>query len=382
MRIIGLLFLITFQSLKKTKSHKPICSSSKILIVQKAGLGDFLMLLPTLLAISNSDKQIKMNILVSNEVYPLAKRYNIFHSIRILNNDKCNIFIRIKSLLREIIIGIMTPYDVIFQPCSGVNVVTYLLLVFTKAKLKIGFKYPESYNYFDICIDYNQEEKDIIQNSKILKFLGIENTIPTPEIQLNTEEIQFADRLIEKLKKSSFGSITGREKIIGIYPTTMEVYGENSRDWGANKFASFIDCLNNICKDILFIFFGSRYDKKYCEEIISRSLTSPKYFVSAGEVNIFNNCALAKHCNIIVGIDGGFMHFLNIIRIPSIVLWGPTTHKNHGYENTYTTNLSLNVECSPCYGNKILRSCNHRKCLNNIEAGYLCEIVKEKLLTK
>lgn len=320
-------------------------SPRKIIIVQKAGLGDFLMLLPTLLTISKSRKDIKLNILVTSEVYPLAKRYGIFNSVRILETDSYSIYRRIKSLLREILIDLRKPYDIIFQPCSGANVVTYLLLTFSRAKIKVGFDYNEGYNFFDISLHYNSSIKDVRQNAMILNYLGISvKQLIEPKIPIFPNESEVARRMIEKEKKRLWGETSAKIKMVGIYPHTMEPHTEISRAWGIENFASFVDYLHNEIKDIFFIFFGSASDRKYCEEIVNKTETQPKAFILTGTVSIFESCAISKYCDIVIGIDGGFMHFINIMKIPSIVLWGQTSYKNHGYDNDYTTNLMNSID--------------------------------------
>ena len=309
--------------------------------MQKAGLGDFLMLMPTLLTIHSNKPLLKLDLLVPEEIYELAMRFNIFNSIRLFENNRKSMFKRIKSLLREIIINIIAPYDILFQPCSGPNLASYVLFTFSRAKLKIGFCYNKSFNVFDVTLNYSYEQKDVTQNTILLKYLGIDKEIIYPLMPIEFSEALSADKIIQQQKELIFDTITGGEKIIGIYPTTLLANDENSRHWGVNTFASFIDGLYGWEKNILFIFFGSAQDKYYCEQILNKTSIHFNAFILAGRVNLFESCAVAKHCNLVIGIDGGFMHCVNLMKIESIVIWKSTSYKNHGYDNNYTINLSL-----------------------------------------
>ncbi len=57
-------------------------------------------------------------------------------------------------------------------------------------------------------------------------------------------------------------------------------------------------------------------------------------------------------CALFITNDSGPMHLSVLQKTETIVLWGPTQVKNIGYLNKpYVHNLSLNLDCAPCFQN-------------------------------
>lgn len=85
--------------------------------------------------------------------------------------------------------------------------------------------------------------------------------------------------------------------------------------------------------------------------------------------------------------DSGPMHLAVLLKVPTVVIWGPTQADYSGYrESEFLKNVSLNMSCSPCFINSdsdMGASCHKRiSCMKDLGSSLVFEKVKEILTEK
>ncbi len=170
------------------------------------------------------------------------------------------------------------------------------------------------------------------------------------ELYFSEEEEMFGSNIIldakkwwKKNKKNNF------EKIVFIEPSRIKTIKSNSfenRNWGIDKWQSFIDNFKNEYLFIQSVFSGS----DFLEGIYS--------FKS----NFREACAVIKYSDFIIGMEGGFTHASAAINKTGLFIYGGYIDpKVIGYSQH--RNIYIDIDGSPC-GMKVI--CEHCKKCNEI----------------
>jgi ADP-heptose:LPS heptosyltransferase len=84
------------------------------------------------------------------------------------------------------------------------------------------------------------------------------------------------------------------------------------------------------------------------------------------------------HCNFFIGIDSFWNHAAKALNVKSIILFGPTDPKIHGYDENI--NIYKRRKCSPCMEWGILECPYGKKCMNDIHFSDVKKAIDELIL--
>ena len=352
-----------------------------LIIYLKGGIGDFLMLIPTLASIKHHNATVEVTFIFSRNLESLVRRYDdcysLFDHIRSLGAEGDDFFYKIKTLLREIYFGLMYHHDILYEAWPSNSVMIKIIAAFTRAGTKIGILNHNIPNLYDIAI--KSDSMNIVNvNSIFLKNIHIpfsNRTLKVPILEKEKEEAL--------IKSNALGLNVGMSKnnkirLIALYPHT-QVGIENSKNWYKESYISLINLLSKSHEKIFFIIVGSSDDSRFCLDIYNGLETNRNVILFAGKASLYESCYLASLCDLFIGIDGGFTHIVHMSEVPSIILWGPTSPQVCGYENSYVKNIFLNVSCSPCREKVELRGCTNRICFDAIKVEQVASAVSETL---
>ena len=342
------LYCISLMNFLFRNSSKRIVDQFKtIVIYQKGGLGDFIMLLPTIISLKKSGNNIKIDFVTTSNVMELVNRFNdlykLFFRIRIIGSNNENIIFKIKSFCSEIFLNTIYKYDMFFHswPPDSSMIITIALL--TRSRRRIGIQQNKNYKLYDSTIYSSGEDPVIMLNATLLHYLKLPvqylvDPVPIKEV----EKINALEKLY-KASKLSLGQINKKNYLlIGLY---LHSAGntKNPKHWSAKNYAILLESISKKFNNAQFLLLGSLKDKEFYDNIIINLRNTNNISILAGATTIFEDYYLVSRCNLFIGIDGGFTHLVNTLRIQSVIIWISTSENMYGYKNDCTTNISTNA---------------------------------------
>jgi heptosyltransferase-2 len=134
-----------------------------------------------------------------------------------------------------------------------------------------------------------------------------------------------------------------------------------AKRWLAERFAATADRFAEQ-KGFQTIIVGASGDLEVANEV-ARQMRS-QAVVLAGRTSIADLKALLACCSLVVSNDTGTAHVAGALRVPTVVVFGPTEHVSTRPLSDVAAVVRHDVECSPC----MLRECpiDHR-CMTRVE---------------
>lgn len=140
--------------------------------------------------------------------------------------------------------------------------------------------------------------------------------------------------------------------------------GKNPRDtvpekrWFPGRFAVIADRLSTAGFSIVLI--GGSDDLEAAEE--TKKLCTAAVLDMTGKTTWGQTAALLDRCCGFLGADSGTAHLATARGIPSVVLFGPSSHETLFAEGLVHP-LQGAVDCSPCYSNSLFPGCIHERAI-------------------
>lgn len=330
----------------------------KILIDSKHGLGDCVQIIPMLQIIKQNYPDCYLVVIVSGKV-----------SEELLNMAPVKIDkfyylsmqgMTIKKFLKLILQIRKEHFDYFILSPITTKWKAKIFALLTGAKNKIG----EQYQKIDT---YTRDNSIHMVDRNIALLKGICD-IPNKKIYptLNTPDLNI------KIKREK------NEKIIGVCiggGTASEFNGKKiyPRAWSTEKIKKVIEYLRS--KNLQVVLFGGKDEEKDLE-IIKDVLYDTKVCNYVNKTIITESAFLAKHCDLVVGVDTGMQHIADAVGTKTISIFGPTNPKTHGAYSEKTEFLEVTCDCKYCYGTDKYLSCDDRKCLKNISVDDVIHRIK------
>lgn len=111
--------------------------------------------------------------------------------------------------------------------------------------------------------------------------------------------------------------------------------------------AQFID---QIEEQVVLISGPDEHERLFIETILNLAQRKDKVFNWAGALNLKELGALLKACKCLLCVDSVSLHLASALKVPVVVLFGPTSEKNWGpWQNPDSKIVALNLPCRPCF---------------------------------
>lgn len=190
-----------------------------------------------------------------------------------------------------------------------------------------------------------------------------------PEIQDIPLELPAAtvERVEERLRR--LGALGNRPRVV-LVPGAA--YG-SAKCWSGENYRALAGRLIREL-DVQVFVCGSAAERALASDIAA---AAPERILNlAGQTTLVELMAVFSLSQLFVGNDSGAMHLAAAVRIPQVVLFGPTDLAATGPLNPRARLVYMAVECSPCG----LRTCpvDHR-CMQRIEVASVFESVRAAL---
>ena len=340
----------------------------KILLISLAGIGDLVMSTPTIKAIKENYKDVKIDLLCfpygGEEVLKGSKYINETHIFVDKNHTttskKPSFFKTIRTffLLTKLRFK-KFDLSISVHPSSSPKLAS--IAKFINAKRRIGFEHK----YYTDPVQLNKKLYKVERNFEILKPLGIEITDKKQYFHINKENEEFAENFLKDR-----GGL-----FVGIHPGGY--WKTDLKKWPIERFGKLADRLNKEFGVKILVFEGPS-DEGDGEKMGEYMKTKPIIV----RTNLKNVTAIIKKTKLFISNDTGIMHIAEAMDVPVIDILGWADFASGPY---YEENKKLIAyKDLPCHndncqmlktGGKTNPSCK-LECYKNISVEYVYNLAK------
>ncbi len=339
-----------------------IKENSKILILAISGIGENILLVPTIRELRRNFPKAKITLAVRfPQVISLLKGLNLIDDFVACDYKIQNTLvkkIKLISLLRS------KKFDVTITsfPSKKLDKALFSFLIGSPIRISHTFR-SGLMRFFSLLNNYpvevNENLHDLEQNLNLLLPLGLDPLRADKKLEVHLSEEA-------KAKAKSFfktSKIERDELVIGLHPGSSISFGMSNKRWGIEKFRSLAKRIISLYQAKIIAFVGEDdSDLSFGDEVI---LVKESLDVVA---------SIIARCVLFIANDTGLMHLAAALGVPVIGIFGPTDPKRTGPRGTKSYIVNKKIACSPCYTFERLGkgiSCNfsNAKCLNEISVN-------------
>ncbi len=292
--------------------------SDTILIIRPGGIGDAVLLAPTIGALKKKFPQAKITVLAEKRN---AGVFSLIPDVdRILRYD----------VLGEFLVALRLKPDV------SIDTEQYHRLSAVVARLigattLIGYGTNERARLFHHAVPYSHDDYDADSFFRLLAPLGITppTSIDTPFLSVPAAAHILATQLLAPLSDRPF---------IALFPGASIP----ERRWGAERFRQVAVRLAEQGYNIVVI--GGKDDAATGAAIINSVVT----LNLAGQTSLAETAALIERAALLISGDSGVLHLGVGLGTPTVSLFGPGIAKKWAPRGPNHRVLNHNLPCSPC----------------------------------
>ncbi len=216
-----------------------------------------------------------------------------------------------------------------------------------RVKNRIGFDIRRN-KFLTHKSPYNEDRNEIDCYLDLLKLTGI-------GVENDTTELWIKDSDENKIKEL-YGNTNKLKILIQAYSRFPQ------KNWIDEYWVELITYLSD--KQHAQVYFaGGKKDIEGYELLLTQlEELKIKPINTSGHLSVTETMALAKNCDLIIGVDSGIIHIAAALKKTSILLHGPTSLIRWQPRNDKCIILSKHFECSPC----LLQTNGNNKCKNKI----------------
>jgi heptosyltransferase II len=227
----------------------------------------------------------------------------------------------------------------------------------------------------DLAVPFEPNYKS---NHQVRYYLNIAAELEramTGETHVEIESAQPALKVTDRQREHARSMLreSGIALAVPILALSPGATNSRAKRWLVERFAATADRFAEQ-KGFQTIIVGAPGDLEVADEVARRMRS--RAVVLAGRTSIGDLKALLACCSLVVSNDNGTAHVGGALRVPTVVVFGPTEHVSTRPLSDVATIVRHDVECSPC----MLRECpiDHR-CMTRIEVDDVY-IAGEKVL--
>ena len=356
-------FSLSHMYKKTIKVYSQALSSFKIVITKWSALGDIILSLPALRAVSMKFPKAEIMMVTSNSGRELLSRYSYVKEFLIFQREKglggIKEILELSAELRK------TSVDLVLDLQN--NRRSHLISFLSSAPRRIGYRTKK----FDLLLNEavggaGLGLSPVAHQFRLLKLLGIDSIPTPPELTVSKEESSYAEDML------SAAWLAKNQVLVGLNCGGSRRW--QTKRWPVEKLARLCDLLAQ--KKIRVVITGEKGDTAEAEKLLL--LTKSKPINAAGKTTIMQLAAVIQRCSVFITPDSAPMHLAAFLGIAFIALFGPTDSRRHlqAFDARYRI-IHKKLKCSPCYKPR----CSNIRCMEKITpeevAAGVLELLKE-----
>jgi len=316
-------------------------NNKNILVIKTWGLGNLVMLSPSLHAIKKKYPMAKITLLTLKSNKGLVDVHPLIETACYISNDSY-----VKTILEFLafIKEKQKTFDLVldFEQFAKVSsLVTFLI----RPRFSIGFDNPSSDRnlLYSKSIPYTDHAHMVYSFGRILKPLNIILS-----------------------KNLHYGIDSSNEFLFSRFPKKFNRHIDPNRDFIVVMHAGtsancirrrwpkeyFVKLIKHLIMDFhAKILLTGTQDDMETNDFISRNIDSDSLINSTMQLTIKDLLSSIRGSSLVVSNDTAPVHFASMFNIPTIAFFGPNTPFLYGSLSTKHINFSADMFCSPCINN-------------------------------
>jgi lipopolysaccharide heptosyltransferase II len=331
----------------RPQQSRQIMEPSAVLFIRPGGIGDAVLLLPAIHALTQAYPACRVDI--------LAERRNaavFLFASGIRTVYRYDSLAEFSSVLRN-------RYDVVIDTEQWYRL-SAVVARLVRAPVKIGYGTNERKRLFTHPVTYSPDDYEADSFLKLLHPLGISAPLAVlpPFIQIPEPAVRMAASLLEDV---------GGKLVVALFP------GSSVREkcWGTDRFASLAARL--IEKGAEVVVVGGREEVSAGEEMAregsGRNL--------AGKTSLVETAAIIARADVLVSGDSGLLHIAAGLHVPTVSLFGPSSVDKWAPRGNGHRVVGKRLTCSPCSRYGTIPPCPHDVgCMADITVDEVVEVVE------
>ena len=320
---------------------------AKILVVRPGGIGDAVMLVPTLRALHEHFPKAKIHILAE------SRNAGVFSLCGCVDSVRC--YDHLPDLFR-LLAG---RYDLIIDSEQWHHF-SAVLVRLLRSKFTVGFDTNCRRRLFSTRIGYDQDQYELDSFLNLLTPLGIvQADADAPWLEIPQKVREAADEYIVGLKND----------FVAIFPGASI----RERRWGSAKFAELVGELS--AEGVAVVILGGSIDQEVAETICRKGGLN-----LTGQTSLAETAAILQSATLLVTGDSGLLHLAAGLGTSTVSLFGPGRQLKWAPRGRNHLILNQNLDCSPCTTFGYTPECeNHGACLDVISVSDVVDAVHKVL---
>lgn len=292
---------------------------NKILVIRPGGIGDAVLLIPSLLALKKKFPHVQIDVLAEKRN---SSMFFLCSDIgRVLQYDRPF----------TILSTIQGTYDVVIDTEQW-HRMSAIVARLINSPMSIGFATNERKQLFTHPVNYSHDDYETLSFLNLLKPMisDVPRRLNVPFLTIPPAAIVTAKNLFSPLTKTSF---------VALFPGGSVI----ERKWGSARFHELAKLL--IDKGYGIIVVGGKKDVQDGNEII---YDLPNSINVCGKLSLPETAAVLQHSTILISGDSGIMHIGFGLGIKIVALFGSGREKKWAPREGNSVVINKNLSCSPC----------------------------------
>jgi len=315
-----------------------------ILLVRPGGIGDAVLLIPSLKILKKHFPGSRIDILAEKRNSEIFKNNTLITNLYLYDDFNTKNPLKVLKNSYQVVIDTEQWHKL-------TSVVTYL----TKAPIRIGFSTNGRTEMYSHSVEYKQSDYES------LSFLNLVSVLTGKKHRLNINGGFLNNK--NKIENEEFLNYRKKFKlIIGLF-TGATV---KERRWGVEKFAELAE--NLISKNYGIVMLGGRDDLRETAEI-DKILKSKDFINMTGKTSLYETSQIIANLDLLISSDSGLMHIAYGTGTCTLSLFGAGIQNKWAPKGKNNYVINKNLACSPCTKFGYTPDCPIRvKCLTEISA--------------
>jgi len=326
-----------------------------VLVIHQGAVGDFILALPVLETVRKTFPDAKSVIMGYPRILELAKKRSYAEeTISIDQKGMASFFVR-EGSLDPTLSQFFERFDLIVVfGRDGEGAIVKNLRRVCEGRILHIHSFPSG------------DEKIHLTDYLLRQFAryGFPVSVSIPKLYLEESDREWARGFWE----SKGVTLEERSRVIVLHPGS----GSQKKVWPLDRFFNLAHALQDHLGSRILIVLGPAEGVEV-QEAFERMGSSPP--ILAKGLTLLQLASVMEGCWFFVGNDSGISHLAAALRLPAVVIFGPTDQKVWSPRSEKTFVVSKEVRCSPCPQER-LRACEDVECLRGIEMEQVLEGVK------
>ena len=326
--------------------YKQALEERKVLVIKLGGLGDLILVTPSLRALRRYFPKARISLLIDERFSSIVENCPYVNELILFDRRKESLAGLVSELRRR-------NFDISldFKNSNFTHIAAYLS--------KIPYRYGFSKGLVGFLLNHPERlsrelaEEPVRQQFRILRRLGIVDFDDALELWTSAQD----DNLMQEVLKGK--GVSSQDKVIGLSLSASPEWP--TKNWPLEKFSELSRLL--IQKGFKVVLLGSAYLKEKMD-IFPKD---ENIIDLVGDTDLRQLVSLISRLDAMVTADSAPMHIAASLNTKIVALFGPTNPKRHTPPARYIEVLTGQLGCQPCYK----RACFNKDkmaCLNKISA--------------